>query len=136
MRDRSTDLERLAKLLVGFGANLQPGQVVLGVTAYLGMEDAARAVARAGYKHGAKWVDVFWWDDLIKRERLLHADPDTLSFAPSNSLLLGGCQAVLPTATEWSRSRISAALSPRSSSRGSAAALSSPKTRSKSGVVR
>jgi len=81
VRDRSADLERLAELLVGFGANLQPGQV-LGVTAYLGMEDAARAVARAGYKHGAKWVDVFWWDDLIKRERLLHADPDTLSFAP------------------------------------------------------
>jgi len=81
VRDRSTDLERLAELLVGFGANLQPGQI-LGVSAYLGLEDAARAVARAGYKHGAKWVDVFWWDDLIKRERLLHADPETLGFTP------------------------------------------------------
>ena len=81
MRDRSADLERLAELLVGFGANLQPGQV-LGVTAYLGMEDAARAVARAGYRHGAKYVDVFWWDQLVKRARLELADEDTLDFVP------------------------------------------------------
>ena len=81
MRDRSSDLERLAELLVGFGANLQPGQV-MGVTAYLGMEDAARAVARAGYKHGAKYVDVFWWDQLVKRARLDLADGNTLDFVP------------------------------------------------------
>jgi aminopeptidase len=81
VRDRSADLERLAELLVGFGANLQPGQV-LGVTAYLGMEDAARAVARAGYKHGAKYVDVFWWDLLVKRARLELADEKTLDFVP------------------------------------------------------
>lgn len=81
MRDRTRDLERLAELLVGFGANLQPGQI-LGVTAYLSMEDAARAIARAGYRHGAKYVDVFWWDQLVKRQRLEHADPDTLDFVP------------------------------------------------------
>ena len=81
MRDRSSDLERLAELLVGFGANVQPGQV-LGVTAYLGMEDATRAVAQAGYKHGAKYVDVFWWDQLVKRSRLELADADTLDFVP------------------------------------------------------
>ena len=71
----------LADLLVGFGANLQPGQI-LGVTAYLGMEDAARAVARAGYKHGAKYVDVFWWDQLVKRARLELAGDDTLDYVP------------------------------------------------------
>ncbi len=81
MRDRSSDLERLAELLVGFGANLQPGQV-LGVTAYLGNEEATRAVARAGYKHGAKYVDVFWWDLLVKRARLELADAATLDFVP------------------------------------------------------
>jgi len=81
MRDRSSDLERLAELLVGFGANLQPGQV-LGVTAYLGNEEAARAVARAGYKHGAKYVDVSWWDLLVKRARLEFADAATLDFVP------------------------------------------------------
>ena len=81
MRDRSADLERLAELLVGFGANVQPGQV-LGVTAFLGMEDAVRAVARAGYRHGATYVDVFWWDLLVKRARLELADEDTLDFVP------------------------------------------------------
>ena len=46
------------------------------------MEDAARAVARAGYKRGAKYVDVFWWDQLVKRARLELADEDTLDFVP------------------------------------------------------
>ena len=81
MADRSDDRRRLADLLVGFGANVQNGQIV-GVTAYLGMEEGVRAVARSAYEHGAKWVDVFWWDHLVKRERLLHADPDTLDFVP------------------------------------------------------
>jgi aminopeptidase len=81
MRDRSSDIGRLAELLVGFGANLQPGQI-LGVTAYLGMEDVARAVARKGYERGAKYVDVLWWDLLVKRARLDHADPETLEYVP------------------------------------------------------
>ncbi len=81
MRDHSEDVDRLADLLVGFGANLQPGQI-LGITAYLGMEDTARAVARAGYRRGAKYVDVFWWDQLVKRERLELADEDTLDYIP------------------------------------------------------
>jgi aminopeptidase len=79
--DHSEDVDRLADLLVGFGANLQPGQI-MGVTAYLGMEDAARAVARAGYKRGAKYVDVFWWDQLVKRARLELADDETLDYIP------------------------------------------------------
>jgi aminopeptidase len=81
VRDYSGNVNRLADLLVGFGANLQPGQI-LGVTAYLGMEDAARAVARAAYTRGAAYVDVFWWDHLVKRERLLHAAEETLDFVP------------------------------------------------------
>jgi len=81
VRDHSEDVDRLADLLVGFGANLQPGQI-LGVTAYLGMEDAARAVARAAYKRGAKYVDVFWWDQLVKRARLELADDETLDYIP------------------------------------------------------
>ena len=81
MRDRSSEIDRLADLLVGFGANLQPGQI-LGLTAYFGMEDIARAIARHAYKRGARYVDVLWWDQLVKRERLEHADADTLEFVP------------------------------------------------------
>ena len=81
MTDRTRDRERLADLLVGFGTNLQPGQIV-AVTAYLGMEELARDVVRAAYSRGAKWVDVFWWDQLVKRARLELADESTLDYVP------------------------------------------------------
>jgi aminopeptidase len=81
MRDRSSDVQRLADLLVGFGANLQPGQI-LGVTAYRGMEEIAYAIARSAYTRGAKYVDVLWWDNLVKRQRLELADESTLEFVP------------------------------------------------------
>ncbi len=81
MRDRNRDLERLAELLVGFGANLQPGQI-LGITSYLGMEELTRELARAGYRHGASYVDVFWWDSLIKRARAELAADATLDYVP------------------------------------------------------
>jgi hypothetical protein len=38
------------------------------------MEDAARAVARSAYRRGAQYVDVLWWDLLIKRARRELAD--------------------------------------------------------------
>ena len=74
-------LDRLAELAVGFGANVQPGQLV-GVTSYVGREEAARAIARAAYLRGARYVDVVTFDDLLKRERLLHAPEDSLDFVP------------------------------------------------------
>ena len=67
--------------LAAHGANIQPGQVV-GVTAELGQEELARAVAAAAYARGALYVDVTYFDAWIKRERILHADPDTLDYVP------------------------------------------------------
>ena len=81
MADRSEDVRKLADLLVGFGADVQPGEIV-GVTAQLGMQPIAREVARAAYERGARWVDVFWWDPWIKRARLEHADGSTLDYVP------------------------------------------------------
>jgi aminopeptidase len=76
-------VDRLARLLVEFGANVQPGQVV-AVAAYVGgHEEFARAVAGAAYRRGARFVDVSWFDPLVKRERILHAAEDTLDFVPS-----------------------------------------------------
>jgi aminopeptidase len=74
-------LEKLADLVVGFGANVQTGQLV-GVTSFVGREPAARAVARAAYRRGARYVDVVTFDDLLKRERLLHAPLDSLEYVP------------------------------------------------------
>ena len=64
------------------GANIQPRQVV-GVTAELGQEELARGVASAAYARGALYVDVNYFDPWVKRERILHADPETLDFVPA-----------------------------------------------------
>jgi aminopeptidase len=70
----------LAELAVN-GANVQAGQVV-GVTAELGQEELARAVAAAAYERGALYVDVNYFDAWVKRERIIHAEPSTLDFVP------------------------------------------------------
>jgi aminopeptidase len=77
MADR---LERLAELAV-HGANVQPGQVLM-ITAEVGNADVARAVAAAGYRRGARFVDVEYFDPYVKRARVQHADPETLGYVP------------------------------------------------------
>jgi aminopeptidase len=75
--------ERLAELLVTFGANLQQGQI-LALAPYVGgHEELTRAVAASAYRHGAKYVDVAWFDPLVKRERVANAVEETLDFVPS-----------------------------------------------------
>jgi aminopeptidase len=75
------DLARLADLAVVVGANVQPGQIV-GVTAELEQHDLARAIAAAAYDRGAKFVDVWYIDPLVKRARIEFAPDDTLEFVP------------------------------------------------------
>jgi aminopeptidase len=75
------DLERLADLIVGFGANVQPGQIV-GITAEPGKEEVTRAIAAAAYRAGAKYVDPWYFDYAVKRERLLHSKEEHLDFVP------------------------------------------------------
>ena len=75
-------LERLAELAVGFGANVQPGQIA-SVGADVGQEELARAVAAAAYRRGAKFVEVTYFDPLVKRARIEFAPDDTLEFVPS-----------------------------------------------------
>jgi aminopeptidase len=81
MRDHSDAMRRLAELAVGLGANVQPGQIV-GVTSYTGKELVTRAVARAAYERGARYVDVLYFDPWIKRERIAHAPDDSLDEVP------------------------------------------------------
>jgi aminopeptidase len=75
-------VERLADLAVGFAANVQRGQIV-AIQAELGKEEIVRAIAASAYRHGAKFVDTFYFDMHVKRARILHADEDTLDFVPS-----------------------------------------------------
>jgi aminopeptidase len=74
-------MRALAELIVRFGANVQPGQIV-AVGSEPGKEELARAVAEAAYRQGALFVDLVVFDLYFKRARILHADPDTLDFVP------------------------------------------------------
>jgi aminopeptidase len=75
-------IERLADLTVTFGANVQRGQIV-AIGAELGKEAMVRALAASAYRHGARFVDVTYFDMHVKRARILSADEDTLDFVPS-----------------------------------------------------
>jgi aminopeptidase len=75
-------IERLADLAVGFAANVQRGQIV-AIAAELGKEEMVRALAASAYRRGARFVDPVYFDMHVKRERILHADEETLGFVPS-----------------------------------------------------
>ncbi len=75
-------LDRYAELLVGFGANVQPGQIV-EVRSDIGKEPLTRAIAASAYRHGARFVDVSYFDPLVRRARIAHAPEDSLDFVPS-----------------------------------------------------
>ncbi len=81
MRDFTDVTRRLADLAVGFGANVQPGQIV-AVTTYVGKEELTREVTRAAYEHGARFVDVQTYDPWVKRQRIALAPDDSLDFVP------------------------------------------------------
>jgi aminopeptidase len=72
--------DRLAELAI-FGANVQPGQLV-SVTSYIGKELVTRKIARGAYARGAKYVDVLYFDQWLRRERIAHAAQDTLDYVP------------------------------------------------------
>ena len=72
--------DKLADLAV-FGANVQPGQLV-AITSFIGKEKLTRKVARAAYARGAKYVDVLYFDQWIKRERIALADDESLDYIP------------------------------------------------------
>jgi aminopeptidase len=77
MQERWTRLAELS----AHGANVQPGQIVM-VTAEIGQEELARAVAAAAYEREAAFVDVVYFDPHVKRARIQHADPSTLDYVP------------------------------------------------------
>jgi aminopeptidase len=67
--------------LAAWGANVQRGQLV-AITSAIGKEELTRRIAQAAYGRGAKYVDVLYWDQWVKRERIALADEATLDFVP------------------------------------------------------
>ena len=80
--DTARTIEALAELAVGLGANVQSGQI-LSVSSEPGKEPLARAIAEVAYARGVTFVDVVVFDQHVKRARLRHAAPETLTFVPS-----------------------------------------------------
>ena len=74
-------LESYARLAVEIGANVGEGQVVW-VTALPEHAPLARAVARCAYAAGARYVDVDYSDQHVRRARIQHADEETLGWTP------------------------------------------------------
>jgi aminopeptidase len=63
------------------GANVQPGQLV-DVVARVEHAEIARAVTRAAYEAGARYVDVYYSDQHVRRALIEGAPDDVLSWTP------------------------------------------------------
>lgn len=74
--------QALAELVITTGVNLSEGQDVVVLAYDIEHAPLARAVADAAYRAGAHYVSVLYWDQTVKRSRLLHAVADSLSYTP------------------------------------------------------
>jgi aminopeptidase len=74
-------LERYAELAVRVGANVQPGQTLF-ITAMIQHAPLARALARAGYAAGARYVDVRYADQHVRRAMIELGPDEALDFTP------------------------------------------------------
>ena len=81
MDDFRPPIAALAELVVGFAANVQPDQVV-SILSEPGKEELTRALADEAYRRGARYVDVWYFDHLVKRARIAHAREETLDYVP------------------------------------------------------
>jgi aminopeptidase len=72
-------LERYARLAVEVGANVGEGQV-LWLLAFPEHAPLARAIARCAYERGARYVDVEYSDQHVRRARIEHAADETLDW--------------------------------------------------------
>ena len=74
-------LERYADLVVRVAANVVAGQMVM-IIALVEHAPFARALARAAYDAGARYVDVLYRDDQVRRAMVERAPEETLTWTP------------------------------------------------------
>jgi aminopeptidase len=74
-------LEAYARLAVQVGLNLQPGQT-LGINALIEHAPLVRAITREAYAAGARYVDVLYSDQHVRRAHIEQASEDQLGFSP------------------------------------------------------
>ena len=73
-------LERYAQLAVEVGANLQPGQLLL-VQAHPEQAELARAIVDCAYRAGARFVDVNYGDQRVRRSLIESGPEEMLSWS-------------------------------------------------------
>jgi aminopeptidase len=74
-------LEAYARLIVGVGLNLQPGQDVQ-ITAYVEHAPLARALARTAYAAGARYVDILYQDNHVRKALVELGREESLDWTP------------------------------------------------------
>ncbi|HZC74669.1 MAG TPA: aminopeptidase [Gaiellaceae bacterium] len=74
-------LDRYAELIVGYGANVQPDQVV-AVEGPLEAAPLVRRIVRGAYERGARYVDAVYFDAYVKRIRIESAPDASLEWVP------------------------------------------------------
>jgi aminopeptidase len=81
MQDRTDLLDRYARLAMRIGVNVQPGGEVQ-IRAMLDHAPLVRALVRAGYEAGARYVEVNWEDLEVLRTQIALAPDEAVGFAP------------------------------------------------------
>jgi aminopeptidase len=74
-------LERLAELAVRTGANVEPGQIV-SVVGLVEHAPLVRAITRAAYGAGAKYVDVVYRDQHVRKAMIAQGPDEALTWTP------------------------------------------------------
>jgi aminopeptidase len=74
-------LERYAELTVRFAANVSEGQLVV-IQAHVEHAPLVRAVTRAAYRAGARWVGADYRDDHLRRALVELAPEEALTWTP------------------------------------------------------
>ena len=74
-------LQRYARLAVRVGLNLEPGQT-LAINALVEHASLAREIAREAYLAGARYVDVLYTDQHVRRAHIAEAADDQLGHSP------------------------------------------------------
>jgi aminopeptidase len=74
-------LEKYARLAVQVGLNLQPGQT-LGINGLIEHAPLVRAITREAYTSGARYVDVLYSDQHVRRTHIELAEDERLDYSP------------------------------------------------------
>ena len=75
-------LQRLAQLAVGAGANVQEGQLVEVIGSSIEHAPLLRAISRAAYEAGARYVEYRYVDGHVRKAMIELADEEVLSWSP------------------------------------------------------